>query len=180
MLTERVPGLLPDLGLEDALKWLRCIRSLGCRSCFSEAAAAASQTVSVAVIGMKGHGRYDPARAANYPAPWSPDGATVGERGQHRRATLALNYTLYSTLLTAKQFSFGIFSIALPVIRYVIFTQTYGYAGGPTGSTGYGRHICVPLMSEVGDAGPAWQGGRDQEGSQAGAERHANSVQWPA
>jgi hypothetical protein len=51
--------------------------------------------------------------------------------------------------------SFGIFSIALPVIRYVIFTQTYGYAGGPTGSTGYGRHICVPLMSEVGDAGPA-------------------------
>ena len=49
---------------------------------------------------------------------------------------MALHYTLYSTLLTAKQFSFGIFSIALPVILYVIFTQTYGDAGVPTGSTG--------------------------------------------
>jgi hypothetical protein len=28
-------------------------------------------------------------------------------------AALTLHYTLYSTLLTAKQFSFGIFSIAL-------------------------------------------------------------------
>jgi hypothetical protein len=144
MLAERVPGLLPDLGLEDALKWLRCTRSLGCRSCFSEAAAAASQTVSVAVIRMKGHGRYDPARAVN-PAPWSPDGATVGERGLHRRATLALHYTLYSTLLIAKQFSFGIFSIALPVILYVIFTQTYGDAGGPDGI----NRVRVPHLRAV-------------------------------
>ena len=49
-----------------------------------------------------------------------PATAALSERGGDPRtpakAALALHYTLYSTLLTAKQFSFGIFSIALPVI----------------------------------------------------------------
>ena len=67
-----------------------------------------------------------------------PATAALSERGGRpprtpAKAALALHYTLYSTLLTAKQFSFGIFSIALPVILYVIFTQTYGDSGGPDG-----------------------------------------------
>ena len=34
-------------------------------------------------------------------------------------------------LLTAKHFSFVIFSVGMPLILYVVFTQTYGDGGGP-------------------------------------------------
>jgi len=60
-------------------------------------------------------------------------------------------------LLTAKQFSFGIFSIALPVILYVIFTQTYGDAGGPDGIN-WAAMIMVS-MAAYGSLGAAMGGG---------------------
>ena len=70
-----------------------------------------------------------------------PATAALSERGGRpprtpAKAALALHYTLYSTLLTAKQFSFGIFSIALPVILYVISPKRTATRGVPTGSTG--------------------------------------------
>lgn len=91
-----------------------------------------------------------------------PATAALSERGGRpprtpAKAALALHYTLYSTLLTAKQFSFGIFSIALPVILYVIFTQTYGDAGGPDGIN-WAAMIMVS-MAAYGSLGAAMSGG---------------------
>ena len=42
-----------------------------------------------------------------------------------RRLPPPLHYTVHSAALTAKRFSFVIFSVGLPLILYVVFTRMY-------------------------------------------------------
>lgn len=68
-----------------------------------------------------------------------------------------LHYTLYSTLLTAKDFGFVIFSIAMPVILYVVFSQMFG-GTDPGSGVNYSAMIMVS-MAAYGSLGAAMSGG---------------------
>ena len=37
----------------------------------------------------------------------------------------ALHYTLHSTMITAKNWSFVLFSVGLPVVLYLVFSQMF-------------------------------------------------------
>jgi ABC-2 type transport system permease protein len=69
----------------------------------------------------------------------------------------ALHYTLYSTLLTAKNFSFLIFSVTMPVILYVVFSKMFA-ASGDGGGTDWAAMIMVS-MAAYGSLGAAMSGG---------------------
>ena len=44
----------------------------------------------------------------------------------------ALHYTVHSSSITAKNWSFVLFSVALPVVLYLVFSQMFGGSGGGT------------------------------------------------
>jgi ABC-2 type transport system permease protein len=73
------------------------------------------------------------------------------------RLPAALHYTLRSAILTAKNFGFVIFSIAMPVLLYVIFDKLYGSADAGNGGT-FAAMIMVS-MAAYGSLGAAMSGG---------------------
>jgi ABC-2 type transport system permease protein len=74
-----------------------------------------------------------------------------------RRLPPAVHYTVFSALLTLKNVGFLIFSIAMPVILYLVFSQIFG--GSDTGSgTSYAAMIMVS-MAAYGSLGAAMSGG---------------------
>ena len=84
--------------------------------------------------------------------------AITRTRDDGRRALPpTLHYTLYSTLLTAKDFGFVIFSVAMPVILYVVFAKIFGSVDAGTGAS-YSAMIMVS-MAAYGSLGAAMSGG---------------------
>jgi ABC-2 type transport system permease protein len=74
-----------------------------------------------------------------------------------RRLPPALHYTVFSTLLTVKNFGFVIFSIAMPVTLYVVFSKVFGNADVGDGLN-YAALIMVS-MAAYGSLGAAMSGG---------------------
>lgn len=74
-----------------------------------------------------------------------------------RRLPPALHYLLRSSLLTAKNFGFVIFSVIMPLLLYVVFTGLYGRAAGPDG-VNWAAMIMVS-MAAYGSLGAAMGGG---------------------
>jgi ABC-2 type transport system permease protein len=74
--------------------------------------------------------------------------------GSWRRA---LHYTRRSALITAKNWSFVLFSVAMPVALYLVFSQVFGSAGDAE-STAYRSTIMV-AMAAYGSLGAALGGG---------------------
>jgi ABC-2 type transport system permease protein len=69
----------------------------------------------------------------------------------------ALHYTLHSALLTAKNLSFVIFAVALPVVLYLVFSQVFGGIDPSTG-VDYSA-ITMVNMAAYGSLGAAMSGG---------------------
>jgi ABC-2 type transport system permease protein len=68
----------------------------------------------------------------------------------------ALHYTLRTSLLTAKSFGFVLFSVAMPVILYLVFVQLYAGAADPTGIA---SAMIMVSMAAYGSLGAAMSGG---------------------
>ncbi len=83
--------------------------------------------------------------------------AVASARPEAGRWSPALHYTLYSTLLTAKNFGFLIFSIAMPVILYVVFSTMFGGDSAGNG-VDYASMIMIS-MAAYGSLGAAMSGG---------------------
>ena len=73
------------------------------------------------------------------------------------RLSPALHYTLRTALLTAKNFGFVLFSLAMPVILYVVFSRMYGTATDDSG-VNWSALIMVS-MAAYGSLGAAMSGG---------------------
>jgi ABC-2 type transport system permease protein len=73
------------------------------------------------------------------------------------RLPAALHYTVRSAILTANNFGFVIFSIAMPVLLYVIFDMLYGSADAGNG-VNFAAMIMVS-MAAYGSLGAAMSGG---------------------
>jgi ABC-2 type transport system permease protein len=85
------------------------------------------------------------------------DLALASARAGHHRLPPGLHYTVNSALLTAKNFGFLIFSIAMPVILYIVFSKIFG--SEPTDSgVSYAPMIMVS-MAAYGSLGAAMSGG---------------------
>jgi ABC-2 type transport system permease protein len=69
----------------------------------------------------------------------------------------ALHYTAHSALLTAKNVSFLLFSVTLPVILYVVFSQMFA-TGNDGGGTDWAAMIMIS-MAAYGSLGAAMSGG---------------------
>ncbi len=80
------------------------------------------------------------------------DRPTVGPR-----LSPAVHYTVRSTLLTAKNFGFVIFSLAMPVILYVVFSRMYGAATDDSGINW--SAVIMVSMAAYGSLGAAMSGG---------------------
>jgi ABC-2 type transport system permease protein len=74
-----------------------------------------------------------------------------------RRLPPAVHYTLYSALLTAKNLGFVIFSVAMPVILYVVFSRVFAGQGDSSG-VDYAAMIMIS-MAAYGSLGAAMSGG---------------------
>jgi len=85
------------------------------------------------------------------------DHAVTAPRPDAGRLSPALHYTLYSTLLTAKNFGFLIFSIAMPVVLYVVFSTMFGGQSAGNGVS-YAPMIMIS-MAAYGSLGAAMSGG---------------------
>jgi len=70
----------------------------------------------------------------------------------------ALHYTARSALLTAKNFGFVIFSIAMPVILYLVFSSIYGTDTTDDSGVNWSAMIMVS-MAAYGSLGAAMGGG---------------------
>ena len=68
-----------------------------------------------------------------------------------------MHYTLHSAALTAKRFSFVIFSVGLPLILYVVFSRMYGSADDGSGIN-WAAMIMIS-MAAYGSLGAAMGGG---------------------
>ncbi len=75
-----------------------------------------------------------------------------------RRLPPALHYTLSSSLLTAKNFGFVIFSVIMPLILYVVFTKMFGTAPDDGSGVNWAAMIMVS-MAAYGSLGAAMSGG---------------------
>lgn len=85
--------------------------------------------------------------------------ATVSVRlANGRRLPPALHYTLRTSLLTAKSFGFVIFSVGMPLVLYVVFTQMFGGADPGPGEVDYAAMTMVS-MAAYGSLGAAMSGG---------------------
>ena len=73
------------------------------------------------------------------------------------RLSPALHYTVRAALLTAKNFGFVLFSLAMPVILYVVFSRLYG-TGGDDSGINWSAMIMVS-MAAYGSLGAAMSGG---------------------
>ena len=73
------------------------------------------------------------------------------------RLSPAVHYTLRTALLTAKNFGFVIFSLAMPVILYVVFSRMYGTATDDSG-VNWSAMIMIS-MAAYGSLGAAMSGG---------------------
>ena len=103
----------------------------------------------------------------------------------------ALHYTLRTALLTAKNFGFVIFSLAMPVILYVVFSRMYGTVTDDSG-VNWSAMIMVS-MAAYGSLGAAMSGGAQlpSRGRHLGARRPGDcggarrllrddSLNWPS
>jgi ABC-2 type transport system permease protein len=70
----------------------------------------------------------------------------------------ALHYTVRSALLTGKNFGFVIFSIAMPVILYLVFSSLYGTDATDDDGINWSAMIMVS-MAAYGSLGAAMSGG---------------------
>lgn len=70
----------------------------------------------------------------------------------------AVHYTMHSTKLTAKNFSFVLFSLALPVILYVVFAKMFGGTSDDGSGINWSAMIMVS-MAAYGSLGAAMSGG---------------------
>ena len=74
----------------------------------------------------------------------------------------ALHYTVHSSLITAKNWSFVLFSVALPVVLYLVFSQMFGGGdeggGGEAGGYDWAAMTMVS-MAAYGSLGAAMAGG---------------------
>jgi ABC-2 type transport system permease protein len=68
----------------------------------------------------------------------------------------AVHYTLHSTLITAKNWSFVLFSVGLPVLLYLVFSSMFGNAD--SGDYSWSAMIMVS-MAAYGSLGAAMAGG---------------------
>ncbi len=70
-------------------------------------------------------------------------------------SSYALHYTVRTSLLTAKNFGFVIFSVVMPLILYVVFSRMYG------GAADAGDHSAMIMvsMAAYGSLGAAMSGG---------------------
>lgn len=82
---------------------------------------------------------------------------STDSRATAHRLPPALHYTVFSTLLTIKNFGFIIFSIGMPVILYVVFSKIFGGADVGAGLN-YAALIMVS-MAAYGSLGAAMSGG---------------------
>ena len=83
--------------------------------------------------------------------------STTPTRTAPARFAPALHYTLHSTLLTIKNFGFVIFSVGLPVILYIVFSQMYG-SQDAGGGVSFAAMIMIS-MAAYGSLGAAMSGG---------------------
>ncbi len=68
----------------------------------------------------------------------------------------ALHYTVHSSLITAKNWSFVLFSVGLPVVLYLVFSQMFGGSDGD----GYDwAAMTMVSMAAYGSLGAAMAGG---------------------
>lgn len=75
-----------------------------------------------------------------------------------RRVPAAVHYTLWTSLLTAKSFGFVIFSVGMPLVLYVVFTQMLGGSSPEPGGIDYAAMTMVS-MAAYGSLGAAMSGG---------------------
>ena len=67
-----------------------------------------------------------------------------------------LHYTLRTALLTARSFGFVLFTVAMPVVLYLVFVQLYGGSADPTGVA---SAMIMVSMAAYGSLGAAMSGG---------------------
>ena len=82
---------------------------------------------------------------------------TLTTPAAERRLPAPLHYTLHSAALTAKRFSFVIFSVGMPLILYVVFTRMYATADDGSGIN-WAAMIMIS-MAAYGSLGAAMGGG---------------------
>ena len=78
----------------------------------------------------------------------------AADPGNWRRA---VHYTVRSAMITAKNWSFVLFSVGLPVVLYLVFSQVF--AGGADPDAAQARSVIMVSMAAYGSLGAALGGG---------------------
>jgi ABC-2 type transport system permease protein len=82
---------------------------------------------------------------------------TTGTRRRPPRWPAPVHYALHSTWLTLKNFAFVVFAVGLPLVLYVVFSQTFTAGAGP--DAGLVSAMIMVSMAAYGALGAAMSGG---------------------
>ncbi|HEY5979484.1 MAG TPA: ABC transporter permease [Microlunatus sp.] len=83
-------------------------------------------------------------------------GTAAGTRRSHHWPA-PLHYAVHSTFLTLKNFAFVVFAVGLPLVLYVVFSQTFTANAGP--DAGLVSAMIMVSMAAYGALGAAMSGG---------------------
>ena len=78
-------------------------------------------------------------------------------RSPERRLPAPVHYALHSTWLTLKNFAFVIFAVGMPLVLYLVFSQTF--ASGSTPDARLASAMIMVSMAAYGSLGAAMSGG---------------------
>jgi ABC-2 type transport system permease protein len=82
---------------------------------------------------------------------------TTGTRRRPPHWPAPVHYALHSTWLTLKNFAFVVFAVGLPLVLYVVFSQTFTAGAGP--DAGLVSAMIMVSMAAYGALGAAMSGG---------------------
>ena len=78
-------------------------------------------------------------------------------RRPERRLPAPVHYAIHSTWLTLKNFAFVIFAVGMPLVLYLVFSQTF--AGGSSADARLASAMIMVSMAAYGSLGAAMSGG---------------------